>query len=588
MSVLLQVKNLVKRYGNQIVLDQISFSVKEKQRIGIIGRNGTGKSTLLKIITNYEEADQGETNIHSNTRLGYLKQEDHFLESEKVIDYLLRISEKEDWQCAKVASRFCLREKELNSEINSLSGGYQMRVKLTAMLLEEPNLLLLDEPTNYLDMSTMLLLEDFLNDYQGAFMIISHDREFLENVCQEILEIENNKTYYFPGNLTQYEEFKMKKLKTDQDFNKKQDSKEKHLQEFVTRFRSKASKASQAQSKIKEIKKIKRIDILKKPDDVHIKIPQVDFKKGLAVRLNDLAIGYDPKIIANDITMDIKRGEHLAVLGDNGEGKSTFLKTLADKIPELSGSLRWMPNSKIAYYAQDISLSMNLQETVESYLSSSASHTQNTEDILRMASNFLFRKDDLKKSVSVLSGGEKARLCLAGILLNKNNVLLLDEPNNHLDFKTVESLGRALHETEATVLFISHDRTFVNMLADNIIEVKDGRVKRFMGDYDEYILSLKERASLRNLKKKEVVDVLDKKEKRLRFQLLKDSQRKVSKLTKMIQEKELRKKEILDEFIKNPTNCSVKLTKELETLEAELIENEEEYLTVSELIEKAN
>ena len=567
MSVLLQIKNLSKAYGTQVILNQASFSVREKQRIGIIGRNGAGKSTLLKIITNYEKADKGEFNISASTRLGYLKQEDIFLDSEKVIDYLLRISGKDNWQCGKVASKFCLKEKELDSKISSLSGGYQMRVKLSAMLLQEPNLLLLDEPTNYLDMSTMLLLENFLNDYQGAFIIISHDREFLENVCYETLEIENGKIYFFPGNLSQYEKFKLDKLTSAKRFNKKQDLKEKHLQEFVTRFRSKASKASQAQSKIKEINKIKRIKILKKIADVRIKIPEIETRKGLALRLENLKIGYDKKIIADEISIDIERGEHLAVLGDNGEGKSTFLKTLAEQINFLDGSLRWMQNTKIAYYAQHVSLDMKSKDTVEAYLNYSAGNNQSNEDILRMASNFLFRNDDLKKTISMLSGGEKARLCLAGILLNENNVLLLDEPNNHLDFSTVEALGRALHETSATVLFISHDRSFVNMLADGIVEVRQGKVKRFIGDYDDYIVSLRERASLKNVQEKSGEQILDKFEKRQRFNLLKKCKKKINKLDKLIKEKTFQKQEILNEISKNPTKYSQQLYKELDILE---------------------
>ncbi|MCD4704603.1 ATP-binding cassette domain-containing protein [bacterium] len=585
MSALLQIKNLSKAYGNQVVLNRVSFSVGEKQRIGVIGRNGAGKSTLIKIITGYETADQGEFNLGVNTRLGYLRQEDSFLDTEKVIDYLLRISKKEEWQCAKIASRFCLKEKELSSKILSLSGGYQMRVKLSAMLLQEPNLLLLDEPTNYLDMSTMLLLEDFLNDYQGAFMIISHDREFLENVCQETLEIENSKTYYFPGNLSRYEKFKDDKLSTAKKFNKKQDAKEKHLQEFVTRFRSKASKASQAQSKIKAISKIERIEILKKPDDVYIKIPSVEIKKGLALRMEDLIIGYGDKAIADEISIDINRGEHIAVLGDNGEGKSTFLKTLAEELDYLGGSLRWMQNTKVAYYAQHVSVNMNNKDTVETYLNYSAGNNQSNEDIMRMASNFLFRNDDLKKVISMLSGGEKARLCLAGILLNENNVLLLDEPNNHLDFKTVEALGRALQETYATILFISHDRTFVNMLADSIIEVKQGKVKRFMGDYDEYIISLRARASLKNVVKKNNDRIFDKAIKKQIFFNLKESKKKISKLDKLIKEKTLRKQNILDKFSKDPTKYSQELYEELGILEKELLEYEQDWLKAHELME---
>ena len=427
----------------------------------------------------------------------------------------------------------------------------------------------------------MLLLEDFLNDYRGAFMIISHDREFLENVCDETLEVESGNLYFFPGNLTQYENAKREKLETDQKFNKKQEAKEKHLQDFVDRFRYKASKSKQAQMKIKQIEKIQKISISKKLANVYIKLPNVDAKSGLAVRIDGLEIGYGKTIIADDIDIDIERGEHLAVLGDNGEGKSTFIKTLAEKIEKLGGVFRWMPNINVAYYAQYVSKEMNTSSTVEAYLAYSAGKGQRNEDILRMASNFLFRDDDLKKTISMLSGGEKARLCLAGILLNENNVLLLDEPNNHLDFTTVEALGRALKETNATVLFISHDRTFVNMVADGIIEVRGGNVKRYIGDYDDYIDSLRERASLQNVEEMNQYRVEDKAEKRANFEKMKVKKKKIAKLDKQIVKLKADRQEVLDLIEKDLNTYSKEHYARLKIVEDELAICEQEWLEVN-------
>lgn len=567
---LLQIKNLKKKYGLQVVLDGINVSISEKQRIGVVGRNGAGKSTLFRIVTNQERADDGEVTIYDQARIGYLRQDDDFLPDEIVADYLARTSGRDSWECARIASKFCLKEKELKSKITDLSGGYQMRVKLSAMLLRDPNLLLLDEPTNYLDMSTMLLLEDFLLDYKGAFLIISHDRRFLESVCSETLEIERGRAQIYPGKLCQYEKFKADQLKNALKFNKKQDKKEKHLQAYVDRFRYKASKAAQAQAKVKQIAKIEKLEIAQELSNVRINIPKTNEKKGLALRVENLTIGYRDKIIASDIDFDIEGGEHIAILGDNGEGKSTFFKTIAGLIEARDGNFRWMANTRVAYYAQHVSDALNPKEQVGPYLESVAIRGTSNEDIMRMAGNFLFSPDDLEKHISMLSGGERARLCLAGILLRDYNVFLLDEPNNHLDFSTVEALGRALKETKSTVLFISHDQTFVSMLADSIIEVGGGQVRRFSGNYENYIEVLRKRVDL-GIRSEKVSDQSDvKEEKRKIYEEEKRIKREMEKLEKKQEKLETRKVEILTEFEKNPTVYDEKLCLELREIEEEI------------------
>ncbi len=368
-----------------------------------------------------------------------------------------------------------------------------MRVKLAAMLLREPDLLLLDEPTNYLDLSTMLLLEQFLQSYNGGFMIISHDREFLKNVCEQTLEVDQGGLFLYPRPLEEYFEFKEEQLEMKLQYNKNIEREQKHLQQFVDRFKAKASKAAQAQSKMKQIQKLKKIDIQHPMSSVRINIPQVEEKKGLALKIEDLAMGYGKTVIAKDISLHIERGGHIAILGDNGQGKTTFLKTIAGELPCLSGTFRWTPGLKIGYYAQHVTGMLNPLQSVEEYLDGAAALDVSKQDVLRMASNFLFKKEDIKKKISVLSGGEKARLCLAGLLLGKNQVLMLDEPTNHLDFETVEALGNALRGCNSTMLFISHDRTFVNLLATGIIEVKDAHINRYHHNYEDYVYHLEKR-----------------------------------------------------------------------------------------------
>ena len=487
MSSLLHIKKISKSFGPHILFDEASFNVEKKQKIGVIGRNGAGKTTLFKMILGEEKTDSGEIAKFDITRIGYLKQQEKFQNNGTVIDYLLRDSKKEIWQCAKIAGNFQLKNALLDAKISDLSGGYQMRVKLSAMLLKDPNLLLLDEPTNHLDLSTLLLLEEFLKTYNGSYLIISHDREFLRNTCDKTLEVDQGKLYSFPCSLDEYLEHKKLKQKTDERYNKKIKQQQKHLQTFVDRFRYKASKATQAQSKIKQIERLSEIQIRQSLKTAQIVIPEIENKKGLALRIENLKIGYDKKIIAKNITIDIDKGEHIAILGDNGQGKTTFLKTLNENIQKISGNFRWMPNIKIANYSQHVTAGLDPKEQIGTYLEKQAGANVSTEDVLRIAGNFLFYGDDIKKSISILSGGEKARLCIAGMLLRRCNVLLLDEPTNHLDFETVEMLAQALSQSNATILFISHNRNFIQSLANNIIEVDTGTVKMSGYSYEEYL-----------------------------------------------------------------------------------------------------
>lgn len=581
MSILLQVKNLQKSYNGQVLLESASFTVAKKQKIAVIGRNGAGKSTLFKIITGQEEKDGGEITINEETRLGYLKQEDDFCADDTVMSYLLRESGQEDWQCAKTAAIFELKNNLLEQKIAALSGGYRMRVKLTLMILKSPNLLLLDEPTNYLDLSTMLLLEKFLQSYQGAYLIISHDRRFIKNVCNEIIDIEYGRAYHFPNRLEPYLKFKKDKIVFAEKFNKKQEAKKKHLQSFIDRFGVKASLAKQAKSKEKQIARIKTIDIENSLSTVSFHIPGADKKKGLAWRLEDLAIGYPGKQVAAGIEINIEKGEHLAVLGDNGQGKSTFLKTLAGELQPSAGTFKPNPNLRIAYYAQHIIETLNPQETVESFLIRSSDKNHTAEDVYRLAGDFLFSLDDIKKPISVLSGGEKARLCLASILLKTNDVLLLDEPTNHLDFETAENLAIALAESNATILFISHDRTFTNIIAEKLLEVKNQTIKTFYGTYEEYIDYLEANFSPENRLTKVITASEEKLAKREKYKNEKQRKKDLNKIEKKLEALKIEKEMLIKDFEDNPTNPNPEKVVRFKEISEEIIEQENQWLEIS-------
>jgi ATP-binding cassette, subfamily F, member 3 len=578
MATLLQINGLSKSYGAQTILENAGLVINERQKIGVIGRNGAGKSTLFKIIVGSEEFEEGKVKVSEGTRIGYLTQHSEYEEDESVIDYLMRATGKKDWECGKVAGSFQIKGEKLYAKVVSLAGGYQMRVKLIATLLKDPNLLLLDEPTNYLDLSTQLLLEHFLRNYKGSVLLISHDREFIKRTCNETVEIEHGKITLYPRSIEEYLVYKEEQLSRIEGLNIKTEQKKKHLQSFVDRFGAKASKASQAKSKMKQIERLKTIEVNHSLSTTTIVIPPAEDKKGIALKIEDLEIGYSDKSIAQEINLEIERGQKIAVLGDNGQGKTTLLKTLAGEIDKLSGNYKWGHNIKIAYYAQHIPAALNFDETVKAYLKRIAPPGVSEQEIFKMAGNFLFKNEALKKKIPVLSGGEKARLCLAKILLQKNQVILLDEPTNHLDFETVEALAQALRDSNVTVIFVSHNRTFVEIVANGIVEVKNKRVKRYHHNYEEYVYHLQ-----KNIE--EDLGIIDephldlkKEERKELMKEVKELKKRLKYLEKEIAGAEEEKKILLEWFEENPTEYSEDKPKRLSEIEKKIIEKEQEWM----------
>jgi ATP-binding cassette subfamily F protein 3 len=490
MKTLLQITNVTKKYGSRVLFDDASLHIMEGDKIGCIGRNGAGKSTLCRMIMGQEQPDSGQL-LHSDfLRLGYLEQHDPFTPDEQVLQFLVRYTHKPEWFCSKTAAEFQISDQMLAATMGSLSGGFQTRVKLVAMVIQEPNFIILDEPTNFLDLKTILLLEHFLQNFEGGFLLISHDREFLRRTCQYTLEVAHGSMELYRAPIDSFLIYKESREEHIENYNKNIEAKRKHMQRFIDRFRAKATKAPQAQAKMKQLAKLQTIDVPKDQKTLNMKLPELPPQKGLAFEAAYLSIGYPDAIIARDINLFVPLGVHVAIVGENGQGKTTFLKTLAGELSPRGGKLRWGYQIKIGYYAQHVYQNISGDCDVYSYLRRCAAQEIVEQEILDIAGSFLFSGDDVHKSISVLSGGERARLCLAGILLTKYQVLLLDEPTNHLDFESVEALAQALRHFNGTVFFISHDRTFVNMLADEIIEVKQGGITRFPGTYEEYVYSL--------------------------------------------------------------------------------------------------
>ncbi|MDA0207982.1 MAG: ABC-F family ATP-binding cassette domain-containing protein [bacterium] len=585
---LLSIKNVSKSFGLQQVLDQVSFQVSEGQKIALIGRNGAGKSTLFHILTGDLEADDGLVQFFDRAHIGVIRQNEVLPGGVSVKQFLESTSGKPEWEVKKLASRFGLHGDDLMKAPTELSGGYQMRVKLTAMFLGDPNLLLLDEPVNYLDLQTLLMLEDVLSEYRGAFILIAHDRTFLQHTCDMTFEIERGILTEFDGDIETYLEWKKEQREFTLKTNKKLAKEIRHNQKFVDRFRYKASQASRAQNKLKHINRLKKqvyaIDDALKTTRIQISCER--WHTGPALRINDLAIGYASHVLADHIDLEIQRGEKVVIAGENGRGKSTFLKTITGKIEPLAGSVKWWKHASIGYYDQMTNKSLNASDTVLKHLQASAPHDVAAEHILMMAGNFLFRGNDLDKTVSVLSGGERARLALAGLLLKRHTILVLDEPTNHLDVETAEALALGLKAYEGTVIVVSHARTFVSSLVDRVFCIDHDGLREFMGDYGAYV------DYLTDLAKAEIADSLPEKttdvrkeERKSAYARVQGLKRTLVQLERELEKLESEKSTIMQFFFDNPSDYApskaerlTELNEYIQSAETKWLEMQEEMI----------
>lgn len=487
MGVLLQIRGAQKSFGGQLLLDEAEATLNDNVKIGFVGRNGAGKSTLLRILLDEEELEKGEVIRHSSLKVGYLRQHDPFQPGESALDFLMRDSGQPDWKCGEVGGEFELKGSYLTGPVAALSGGWQTRVKLASLLLQEPNLLLLDEPTNFLDVRTQILLEHFLRSFNRAALIVSHDRAFLQATCDHTLDLSRGKLTMYPGKIEAFLVYQAERRDHDERVNAAVQAKQKHLQKFIDKNRARASTASQARSKGKQLERLQTIEIADELPTASIRAPIVVPRNGPAVRMIDLAIGYPDNTVAKAINIEIEHGQRAAIVGDNGQGKTTLLRTIVGSLSPVAGQVRWGHHCEIGVYAQHVYGSLDPKQTVLEYLEYKANPGTTTQQILAVAGSLLFRDEHVRKKVQVLSGGERARLCMAGLLLGTYNILVLDEPGNHLDVETVESLVEALLEYRGTVIFTSHDRHFMRRLATNIIEVRDGSAKNYGGDYEAYL-----------------------------------------------------------------------------------------------------
>ena len=575
--IILQANKIERSFAGELLFDNINLQVDERDRIALVGKNGAGKSTLLKILVGEEEPTSGEINKKKDVSLSYLAQDSRFESENTIYDEMLHVfddlrrtetqlrqmelemGEKSGEDLDKlmadydrlsenfrqaggftyeadiraILNGFKFDETMWQMKIAELSGGQNTRLALAKMLLEKPNLLVLDEPTNHLDIETIAWLENYLVNYSGALIIVSHDRYFLDKVATITLDLTKHSLDRYVGNYSRFVELKEQKLATEAKNYEKQQKEIAALEDFVNRNLVRASTTKRAQSRRKQLEKMERLD---KPEagkkSANMTFQSEKTSGNLVLTVENAAIGYDGEILSEPINLDLRKMNAVAIVGPNGIGKSTFIKSIVGQIPFIKGEKRFGANVEVGYYDQTQS-KLTPSNTVLDELWNDFKLTPEVEIRNRLGA-FLFSGDDVKKSVGMLSGGERARLLLAKLSMENNNFLILDEPTNHLDIDSKEVLENALIDFDGTLLFVSHDRYFINRVATHVLELSENGSTLYLGDYDYYVekkaeveVSQAEELSTSN-QAKEASPVND-------YQAQKESQKEARKLMRQIE-----------------------------------------------------
>lgn len=634
--IILQANKIERSFAGEVLFDNISLQVDERDRIALVGKNGAGKSTLLKILVGEEEPTSGEINKKRDLSLSYLAQDSRFESSNTIYDEMLHVfddlrkTEKtlrqmelamgektgadleklmqdydrlsEEFRQAggftyeadirAILNGFKFDESMWQMKIEELSGGQNTRLALAKMLLEKPNLLVLDEPTNHLDIETIAWLENYLVNYSGALLIVSHDRYFLDKVATITLDLTKHSLDRYVGNYSSFVEQKEQKLLTEAKNYEKQQKEIAALEDFVNRNLVRASTTKRAQSRRKQLEKMERLD---KPEagtkSAHMTFHSDKTSGNVVLTVEEAAVGYDDQILSEPINLDIRKMNAVAIVGPNGIGKSTLIKSIVGQIPFIKGEARFGANVEVGYYDQTQS-KLTPHNSVLDELWNDFKLTPEVEIRNRLGA-FLFSGDDVKKTVGMLSGGERARLLLAKLSMENNNFLILDEPTNHLDIDSKEVLENALIDFDGTLLFVSHDRYFINRVATQVLELSEEGSTLYLGDYDYYLEKKAELEALATAQA-ETVPVSSTEEFTSNdYHMQKQNQKELRKITRRIEQLEAEMEE-LDQKIQaitetmHSTNDAadlVQLQSELDQLTVQQEAVMEEWAELSEQVE---
>lgn len=487
---MIQLQNITKSYGDQKLFEGLSVNVEKGEKIGLVGRNGSGKSTLFRLITGTEIADQGEIQIAKDYKIGTLEQHTAFHEATVFEEATLGLPPAErdkHYLVEKILFGLGFNQEQIDSPPSKCSGGYQLRLKLAKVLLSDPDCLLLDEPTNYLDIVSIRWLEHYLQRWRGELILISHDREFMDQVTNNTMGIHRHRLRKYKGDTEAYFSQILQEEEIHEKTRVKLSQKKEHLEKFITRFGAKATKATQAQSKMKALN---RMPVLEKL----AQIEQLDFAFNVAplpgkkvLIAEDLSFSYDDKPLINDVSFRLEKGERIAIIGKNGRGKSTLMRLLTGDLSLQGGHLDVSPNLEIGYFGQTNIERLNLNATIEEEISASNLQLNRTE-IRKICGAMMFPGDMATKPCRVLSGGERSRVLLGKILAKKCNLLLLDEPTHHLDMESIESLIAALEEFDGTVVIVTHSELILNTLPfDALIICRERQQEYFPYSYEEFL-----------------------------------------------------------------------------------------------------
>lgn len=625
--ILLQTSKLTKLYSGTPILENVQFEVKKGERIAVVGRNGAGKSTLLKMIADEIDFDSGEIHKPQSVILGYFAQSTHINSNDTIYNEMLKVfsetiklkgqledlsikmSEEDpsseqylriieqyqnlnhrfelmsgytyESEINNILNRFKFNEIGFDQKISNLSGGQKTRLALAKLLLQKPDVLILDEPTNHLDIDTIEWLEGYLKKYSGAVVIVSHDRYFIDQIATTIYEIEYRKCTKYKGNYSDYMDQKAISYASLMKQYEKQQKEISKMEDFISRNIVRASTTKRAQSRRKLLDKMERIEI-PKINDKSIGITfEIDRRSGNDVlKAENLTVGYSEQVISDHLDFQINRLDRVALIGPNGIGKSTILKTVAGELPQLGGEIFYGKSLDMGYFDQEqanLNSSNNVLNEVWNYFP-----TRLEKDIRTLLGNFLFTGDDVFKTVNQLSGGEKVRLTLCKLMLQKNNFLLLDEPTNHLDIDSKEMLELSLEDYEGTVFFISHDRYFIDKIATRILEVTPHGVTSYLGNYSDYIEKKQQLAEIEAAKLAEesktttVNNVTDyqkqKEQRRLEQQRKRQIEDIETKIAAYEEELEYKKAELFQEEVYLDTQKSAQVQARIEELEELLME----------------
>ncbi|GBD89926.1 putative ABC transporter ATP-binding protein YheS [bacterium BMS3Abin04] len=582
---MIDIQNLTFDIGERVLFENVNLKINPQDKIALVGLNGTGKSTFFKLIVGLTHPALGSVNKPKSIKIGYLPQEFSELKGKTLLNEIqsslleyneLNTLEKQlsdelandnadenrklklivklgevhhrmeeiefystESKIKKVLTGLGFKKEDFERKVEEFSGGWQMRIELAKILLNENNLILLDEPTNHLDIDSLRWLIEYFKQYKGALIIVSHDKFFISEVTDKTMEVWNNNISFYNGPYEKYIDYKKQIEEQKLAESQNQQKKIQETEKFIERFRYKASKARQVQSRIKQLEKLDKTLIVDNDKKITLNFPEPERSGAIPVKLKNISAGYGDKVVFSNLDFSIERGEKLALIGPNGTGKSTLAKIIAGTIEPFSGEVIYGHNTTVSYYAQEVSETFNLNDNIITTLSG-FSKDLNFNQLRTILGAFLFTNDDVFKKIRVLSGGEKSRVALASILLQKANLVVLDEPTNHLDIQSKEILQNALINFKGTLLLVSHDVDFLKPIANKILEFRNNKIQYYYGNIEYYLRKKEEeKGQISGIKLSLNQEVDDKKvQKRLEAELRTNRYRATKELKKQIEDHE--------------------------------------------------